>query len=346
MKGRYASVGMSIRRVRLPGVARLARLPAEPSEEAARRLKVMEWYQAHGSKVRLTARHYGFSPDTISRWARAYAAAGVSGLEPKSRRPHRVRQPQVPGETVQRIQELREQYPRWGREKLRVLLEREGIHISAKSIDRAIARLKARGALREALRPKRGATLRQDRPRRPRGLVVDRPGALVQMDSKHVSVGGGKLVYHFGAVDCFTRKRVVGLAKSLSSQQGSEFLRRVVNEFPFEVAAVQSDGGSEFLGAFRLAAEELQLLHYFNRPNYPQGNGQIERTFRTDEDEFYQVEDLPADLGGLEAALLAWNRVYERVRPHQALGYQTPDEFYQHWLAKHTAGKGVLSDMS
>jgi len=72
----------------------------------------------------------------------------------------------------------------------------------------------------------------------------------------------------------------------------------------------------------------------------------MERSFRTDEDEFYQVEDLPADLGGLEAALLAWNGVYEQVRPHQALDYQTPEGFNQHWLAKHAAGKVVLSDMS
>ena len=34
--------------------------------------------------------------------------------------------------------------------------------------------------------------------------------------------------------------------------------------------------------------------------NYPQGNGRIERSFRTDEEEFYQVEDLPTGLGGLE----------------------------------------------
>ena len=31
----------------------------------------------------------------------------------------------------------------------------------------------------------------------------------------------------------------------------------------------------------------LGLTHYFNRPNYPQGNGRIERSFRTDEEEFY-----------------------------------------------------------
>lgn len=346
MKGRYASVSMSIYGAILPGAAHLARLPAEPSETAKRRLKVILWHQEHGGKVRLTARHFGFSPDTISRWARAYAGAGIRGLEPRSRRPRRVRQPQTPLATVQRIRALREQYPRWGREKLRVLLEREGIHISAKSIDRVIGRLKARGVLREAVRPRKAARPHRERKRRPPDLIADRPGALVQIDSKQVSLGGGKVVFHFGALDCFTRKRVVGLAPRLSSQQGASFLRRVVKEFPFLVTAIQSDGGSEFLGAFGGAVEELKLLHYFNRPNYPQGNGRVERSFRTDEEEFYQVEELPADLGGLEAALLAWNQVYERVRPHQALGYKTPEQFYQDWLKNHFTREEVLSDMS
>jgi len=345
MKGRYASVAMSRYGAIMPGAAYLARLPAEPSETAKRRLKVIQWYQEHGSKVRLTARHFGFSPDTVSRWARAYAEVRIKGLEPKSRRPHKVRQPEIPLTTVQRIQALREQYPRWGREKLRVLLEREEIHISAKSIDRVIARLKARRVLREPLRPKRTNAPHKDRPRRPRELMVDRPGALVQLDTKQVSLPTGKVVFHFGAIDCFSRKRVVGLAPRLTSEQGAAFLRRVVKELPFPMAAIQSDGGSEFLGAFRLAAEELKLPHYFNRPNYPQGNGQIERSFRTDDEEFYQVEDLPANLGGQEAALLAWNKVYEQVRPHQALGYKTPDQFYQDWLKNNYTRQEVLSDM-
>lgn len=337
---------MSIQGAILPGGAQLARLPAEPSETAKRRWKVIQWYEEHGEKVRLSARHFGFSPDTVSRWARAYGATGMRGLEPKSRRPVRVRQPETPLATVKRIQALREQYPRWGREKLRVLLEEEGLHLSAKSIDRVIARLKARGVLREPLRPRKGARWHQERRRRPPGLVVDRPGALVQIDTKQVPLGRGKVVFHFGAVDCFTRKRVVGLAPRQTSQQGAAFLRRVVREFPFPVSAIQSDGGSEFLGAFGLAVKELKLSHYFNRPNYPQGNGRIERSFRTDEEEFYQVEELPADLDGLQAALLAWNQVYERVRPHQALGYKTPERFYQDWLKNHPVREEVLSDIS
>jgi transposase InsO family protein len=169
---------------------------------------------------------------------------------------------------------------------------------------------------------------------------------LVQLDSKQVALGVGKVVFQFGAVDCFTRKRVVALAPRLTSQQGADFLRRVVKELPFPVTAIQSDGGSEFLGAFGAPVEELKLLHYFNRPNYPQGNGRVERSLRTDEEEFYQVEELPADLGGLETALLAWNRVYEQVRPHQALGYKTPEQFYQDWLKVNASRKEVLSDMS
>ena len=57
------------------------------------------------------------------------------------------------------------------------------------------------------------------------------------------------------------------------------------------------------------------------------------------------MEELPAALGWVEAALLRWHRVDETVRPHQAPGYETPDQFYQDWLKTHPVGKEALSDM-
>src|SRR3990172_4656033 len=240
MKGRYAGVSMRLHRAMLPGAARLARLPAEPSVEAKRRLGVIRWYEGHGGRVRLTARHFGFSPDTVSRWVRAYHEYGPGGLEKGSRRPKRVRQPETPLLTVQRIQTLREEYPGWGREKLRILLLREGISISAKSIDRVIARLKARGVLREPKRPRKAAKPHLKRLRRPPELKVDCPGALVQLDSKQIPLGQGKVVFQFGAIDCFTRKRVVGLAPRLTSREGARFLHKALSGFPFPVQAIQS----------------------------------------------------------------------------------------------------------
>src|SRR3990170_9146438 len=184
MKGRYAGVSMRAHRAMLPGAARLARLPTEPSEEAKRRMTIIKWYRE-------------------------------PALQRKSPKPH-------------------------------------------------LKRL-----------------------RRPHGLSVQKPGALIQMDSKQVRMTNGKTVFQFGAVDCFTRKRVVALAPRLTSHQGARFLHKVIAGFSFSIQAIQSDGGSEFLGEFAQTVSELKLTHYFNRPNYPQGNGRIERSFRTDDDEFY-----------------------------------------------------------
>ena len=143
-----------------------------------------------------------------------------------------MRQPQALMEVVERVRAVREQYPRWGREKLRALRSEEGTTLSAKSIDRVIGCLKARGVLREAVQPRKAVRWRHTRLRRPRELVVDSPGALVQMDSKQVALGNRKVVYQFGAVDCFTRKRVVALAPRLTSHHDGEFLKQVVAQIP------------------------------------------------------------------------------------------------------------------
>lgn len=346
MKGRYAGVQMRARTALLPGAARLARLPAEPSAEAKRRMILVKWFLEHDRRLRLTARHFGRSTDTVRRWVDCYEQRGLGGLETGSRRPRNVRQPQTPPAVSQRILELREENPGCGREKLHRLLLAEGISISPKSIDRVIRRLKARGVLREPIMFRKSPKPHQKRLRRPHGLSVEEPGALIQMDSKYVRLPNGKTVFQFGAIDCFTRKRVVDLAPSLTSEDGARFLRKVVSGFPFHIQAIQSDGGGEFLGAFTRTVSELRLTHYFNRPYYPQGNGRIERSFRTDDDEFYHVYELPADFGGLKDALLAWNHRYESWRLHQALGYLTPDQFYQQWRSQQHSRKEAVSDMS
>lgn len=74
-----------------------------------------------------------------------------------------MRRPRTSVEVVKRIHELRKQYPRWGRDKLAVLLRREGIEVSALTIGRVINRLKERGVLKE---PVNVTLARQARKRR------------------------------------------------------------------------------------------------------------------------------------------------------------------------------------
>ena len=124
----------------LPGAARVAKLlpraaataRAEPtlSHQARQRLKMLQWYEDHAHNARLTCRRFGVSPDTFYRWLGRYQRAGPRALDDRSHRPRRVRQPTWSRELAQAVLRLREQYPRWGKDKLVVLLRQEGRAVS------------------------------------------------------------------------------------------------------------------------------------------------------------------------------------------------------------------------
>jgi transposase InsO family protein len=53
----------------------------------------------------------------------------------------------------------------------------------------------------------------------------------------------------------------------------------------------------------------------------------VERSNRTHTEEFYEVTELEWTVPAVHRQLRQWERVYNTVRPHQALGYRTPREF-------------------
>ena len=101
----------------------------------------MDYYQQHGRNAALTCRHFGISPDTFYRWWRRYQRQGPRGLEDRSHRPRRVRQPTWSPELAQAVQELREAHPRWGIDKLVVLLRSAGWPLSTSMVGRILRRL-------------------------------------------------------------------------------------------------------------------------------------------------------------------------------------------------------------
>ena len=62
-------------------------------------------------------------------------------------------------------------------------------------------------------------------------------------------------------------------------------------------------------------------------------DGCVERAQRTHTEEFYEVNDFSLEMAPLNRELLAWERIYNTVRPHQALGYLTPHQFVTRWLS-------------
>jgi len=64
-----------------------------PQLTPQQRRRCIRWYFAHGKDVPATCAQCGISRATLYRWLAQYAAAPEKPLRPRSRRPHRTRQP-------------------------------------------------------------------------------------------------------------------------------------------------------------------------------------------------------------------------------------------------------------
>ena len=181
----------------------------ELSKEAKHRLRMMQWYDEHGRNAALTCRHFGISRDTFHRWLRRFGEYGPGGLENGSHRPKNVRRPTWTKELENAVLELRRLTPGWGKDKLVVLLRDQGWQCSTSMVGRILKRLKESGRLVEApgadpWHPRR-PFLRPYGVRKPKEYLADRPGAIVQVDTAHVSLFSGFSFKHFTACDVFTR---------------------------------------------------------------------------------------------------------------------------------------------
>jgi transposase InsO family protein len=313
------------------------------SREALRRLKWMDYYLGHGRNARQTARHFDISRETFYRWWRRYDPRRLTTLEDdrRTRRPRRVRQPDTPPELQAAIRRAREAHPRWGKRPLTIVLRREGWRVSTSTVGRTLARLRAQGQLREPavvvaqVRRQKGRVRRPYAKRKPWGYVPRRPGDLVQVDTTTITLFPAVRRVHFTARDMVSRKDVLAAYKVGNSSAAAHFLREAVPRMGFPIRALQIDGGSEFKAHFEATCQALGIQLFVLPPRSPKLNAQVERAHRTHQEEFYELVEVPEDLAEHNALLRTHEDVYNNVRPHQALGYLTPNEYLARCVADH-----------
>jgi len=306
------------------------------SRDAAKRMRWMDHY-ARGQNARQTCRYFGISPQTFYRWKRRYDPYDLTTLEEESRRPHAVRQPETPLRVIERIMALREEHPRWSRDKLAVLLEKEGIKVSGSTVGRVMARLRARGLLVEpaSVRLAKLARKRRRKPRyavrRPKGYRVEAPGDLVQVDTLRVRLLPNELRIQFRAHDVISKRAGLKVYKKLTSGAAAEFLHHLKMKFPFRIKAIQIDGGSEFMDQFEAGCRRRKILLFVNPPHRPEMNGGVERGNRTDREESYEVKELSLNMEELNQQVEEYEREFNYDRPHRALAMRTPHAYYLLW---------------
>jgi len=311
----------------LPGaisIARSAFLTDKLTERAKYKIKVLDWHRAHGNNNSLTARHFGIGRMTLYRWFKRFRHLGIIGLNEYSRRPKNVRKPSTAWNIIIRTVQLRKQYPAWSKHKLKVLLEREGFKVSTSTVGRI---LKRRGLINRRVSQKRRKAALRPKARFPKGLRISEAGDMVQMDTKHIMLPGGRKFYQFTAIDVLTKRKVLRVYSSESSRNGANFLRECLKGFPFQIKAVQTDNGSTFLKEFDKLCRELNLHHYFIYPRTPKQNTYVEISQQADKREFYQQGNVCSLLPVMQERVKERERVWNDVRPHEALGQLTPSEY-------------------
>jgi putative transposase len=275
MKGRYNGCTMNVY-CSMPGYKRLANIP-KLSKGAIRRLKWIDYYNSHGHNARLTCRHFDISPQTFYRWKQRYNPRHLESLEDRSHRPRNVRQPAYSKELVKAVLGLREEYPRWGKDKLIVLLHRNGFSCSASCVGRILRRLKERGVLIEPLSNHISARKKQRQRlyavRKPKEYVAREPGDIVEIDTLDVRPMPGTVLKHFTARDIISRWDVLEAHTRATSNTTSGFIETLLARMPFPIKAIQVDGGSEFQDAFERECQLRGIKLFVLPPRSPKLNG-------------------------------------------------------------------------
>lgn len=229
---------------KVPRARQLAGSAVELSREALVRLRWIDFYLTRRRNAALTCRHFGISRQTFYRWWRRYDRQDLTQLESRSHRPHRGRQPTWTAELAERVRHLRGQYPRWGKDKLVVLLHREGRCVSTSMVGRILTRLKQRGVLVEPPARRVGKPRRLRHRlwaiRKPRHWRVCEPGDLVEVDTLDLRPVPGVLLKQFTARDVISRWDVVEARSRATASTAAEFLDTLQARMPFRSAPCRS----------------------------------------------------------------------------------------------------------
>jgi putative transposase len=343
MKGRYSGRYMTIYGYVMPGAASIAHLASRTmglSKKAKDRLKTLDWHRFHGKNISLTCRHFGIQRRIFREWIKRYKLLGAIGLNDRSRRPKKVRQPTTTREFESNVIAIRNERPYWGKNKIHSRIRKErGIVPSPSTVGRI---LKRRGLINKKISAKRSKAALSPKKRYPRDLMIKEAGDMVQVDTKYVIGIGGKKMYQWTAIDVLTKQRVLWASTRLSSRKGKGFLRIYEREFGFVIKAVQTDNGKEFLKEFDFYLKQKSIPHYFIEPHSPKQNCYVERSHRTDDDEFYSQGNTFIGIKTFLPRLKKWQDEYNTIRPHQSLNYLTPEEYFQKCNAQKIQTKDII----
>ena len=299
---------------------------AEIARRLAWRFKVIQQASARSRNIARTCRHFAISRQAFYRWKRRF--------EPRRRRSGRSVEHASPvadataRDVVSQILYLRQTY-HFGPGKIADYVKRFHQQTLAVSSGHRILVRHGRNRLprNQKHRPHAKRWQRYEKPP---------PGHRLQVDVTVLEriAGTQKRFYQFTAIDDCTRIRVLKIYDACNQGTAIRFIDEVLRRLPVRVLVVQTDHGAEFQARCHWHLADLDIRHADIRPRTPHLHGQVERSHRVDDQEFYPLLDrtgITDDLHLFNETLREWEDYYNYHRPHGPLDGQTP---YERLIAK------------
>jgi putative transposase len=219
----------------------------------------------------------------------------------------------------QRLVELSGDRRRFGYRRLHILLEREGFEANHKRV----YRLYREAGLAVRRRKKRERVALERHPL----TMPPGPNHTWSMDFVFDALADGRPLKCLTVVDDCTKESVeIAVARRINGQGVADALEAVCR-FRGYPTLIRTDQGPEFTGRALdqwASANEVKLM--LTQPGKPTQNAYIESFNGKFRDECLN-EHWFTSLEHARALIGAWRRDYNEVRPHSAIGNQTPAQF-------------------
>jgi putative transposase len=290
------------------------------------KLRFVFEYERDEESMKALCERFGISRETGYVWLRRYRRSGPPGLLELNRAPGR-----HPNQTAVRLEEavleLRQAHMTWGPRKLKRILERDqpGRGWPATSTVGEIA--KRAGLV--APRKKRRRTEPYSAPLQHavesnRVWCADfkgwfKSGDGTRIDPLTISDACSRYLLRSQAVEKTDTERVRAIFEAAFREYGLPQAIRTDNGAPFASSAV---GGLSRLAVWWI---KLGIVPERIEAGHPEQNGRHERMHRTLKQDLRPAEDWRAQQRELDR----FRHEYNQVRPHEALGMQTPASLYQ-----------------
>lgn len=326
--------------------------------EAKKRLRWLYLlYYENNNNVTQTANRVGISRQWLSTLKGIFEKnqRDPRCLEPQSKAPHYTTHRQrIPFETEEKILKIRDTYG-WGKEDIAVVLWRDyRLRASPSTVNRylhkhlrinpKISKRNQKAWVEKKIRESQAVSLTVKKYRPPTILKDYVPGSLIEKDMKLVPTKAklprkidGKyhlqdyFNYQHTFLDSFTRIRAMELVEIPDSQSAKEAYDRIRQRWLLEIGSINTDSGGENGRDFKERLAQDEVIHFFSKTGTPTDNPRVERSHLTDDQECWARGNGYLPYEEQKEALKKWEYIYNYVRPHQALGYLTPMEFYQLW---------------